>query len=212
MEYQQDLVVLVADKNMEFSMKGILCRPKALGINQIDFKVYRHPQKDPGCLLYGHNFLRPFANKFRNALIMLDRQGCGKENVKRKELETQLEERLSSSGWGNRAAAIVIDPELEEWLWSDSPEVDAALGWRGKYPSLREWLINKGFLKENGIKPSPPKEALEKALREVRKPRSSSIFFQIADKISLKRCQDKAFLKLKEKLIQWFGKGGRTCA
>jgi hypothetical protein len=100
---------------------------------------------------------------------------------------------------------------LENWLWSDSPEVDAALGWKGKSTPLRNWMMNQGFLKKNSLKPSPPKEAVESALREVCKPRSSSLYLQIAEKVSLKRCKDPAFLKLKEKLFQWFGKGGYPC-
>jgi hypothetical protein len=32
---------------------------------------------------------------------------------------------LFTSGWENRAAAVVLDPELEIWVWSDSPEVEA---------------------------------------------------------------------------------------
>lgn len=103
--------------------------------------------------------------------------------------------------------AIVIDPELEAWLWSDSPEVDNALGWKGKSPSLRTWLKEKEFFKGDSLKPSPPKNAAEEALKKVFKPRSASIYYQAAKSVSLKRCEDPAFLKLKEKLTQWFKKG-----
>jgi len=203
-KYPKDLVVLVADKNMEFSLRGILQRTKALGIGEIDFEIYQHILRDPGCFLNGHQTLLRFLNKFRHALVMLDREGCGRENKTREELESEIEARLVSSGWGNRAAAIVIDPELEIWVWSDSPEVDAALGWKGNSPSLRTWLENKGFFKDNYSKPDFPKKAVEEVLREVRKPRSASIYKQIADKVSLKRCKDPAFQKLKDKLVQWF--------
>lgn len=203
-KYRRDLVVLVADKNMEFSLKGILQRPQSIGIHQIDFVIYQHFHRDPGCLLEGHEFLRHFSKIYRHALVMFDREGCGREHLKRIELEKEIEERLSSSGWGNRAAAIVIDPELENWVWSDSPELDAAIGWQGMFTPLRTWLKYKNFLADNSLKPSPPKKAFEDALKKVRKPRSSSIYKQIADKVSLKRCHDPAFLKLKGKLLQWF--------
>ncbi len=203
-KYQGDLVVLVADKNMEFSIKGVLERPEALGIFQISVEIFTHPGRDPGCLNKGDDFLRPFVNKYRYALIMLDRQGCGREKQSREMLEEEIEERLSKSGWNDRAAAIVIDPELEAWLWSDSPEVDSALGWKGKSPSLRTWLKEKEFFKGDSPKPSPPKNAVEEALKKVLKPRSSFIYYQVAKSVSLKRCEDPAFLKLKEKLTQWF--------
>jgi hypothetical protein len=205
-KYQGDLVVLVADKNMEFSIKGVLERPEALGISQISVEIYTHIGRDPGCLNKGDGFLHSFVNKCRHALIMLDREGCGREKESREMLEEEIEERLSKSGWNDRAAAIVIDPELEAWLWSDSPEVDSALGWKGKSPSLRTWLKKKEFFKGDSPKPSPPKNAAEEALKKVFKPRSASIYYQVAKSVSLKRCEDPAFLKLKEKLTQWFKK------
>jgi hypothetical protein len=203
--YPYDLVVLAADKSMESSIKGILERPESIGIRPVGFNIYTHLHRDPGCLNKGHDFLRPFINTFHHALVILDREGCGKENrFKREELENDIEQRLNCSGWGDRAAAIVIDPELENWLWSDSPEVDMALGWKGKSPSLRDWLKDKKFLTGNSIKPTQPKEAVESALKIVNISRSSSIYYKIAQKVSLKRCQDPAFMKLKMKLIRWF--------
>ncbi len=206
-KYQGDLVVLVADKNMEDSMRGILERPQSLGIPKIDFVIYTHPKRDPGCFVDGHKYLLREVNKFQHALVMFDHDGCGREKKSREMLEEELERRLSKSGWNDRAAAIVIDPELEAWLWSDSPEVDSALGWQGKSPSLRAWLKEKGFFKGNTPKPSAPKNAVEEALKKVFKPRSASIYYQVAKSVSLKRCEDPAFLKLKEKLIRWFKKG-----
>lgn len=203
-QYQYDLIVLTADKNMEFSVKGVLERPRALGISDIKFQIYPHPHRDPGCRLEGHEFLRTFSKRFCHALVMFDREGCGNDSLSRVELERVVEENLSKSGWEDRAAAVVINPELEIWLWSDSPEVDAALGWKGKSPSLRSWLLEKGFLNNGPLKPSPPKDAVEAALKEVYKPRSAAIYKKIAESVSLKRCQDPAFLKLKEKLTQWF--------
>lgn len=203
-EYPKDLIVLAADKEMEFCLRGILERSESLGIDKIEFEIYSHPKRDPGCLRTCHDFLRPFAGRFRHALVMLDREGCGKEQLTGAQLEEEIGGRLTSSGWGNRAAAVVIDPELESWIWSDSPEVDAALGWKDRSIPLRTWLKNKGFFEGNSIKPNRPKEAVEAARREVRKPRSASIYKQIADNVSLKRCEDPAFIKLKKILTGWF--------
>ncbi len=203
-----DLVVLVADKNMENSIKGILERPESIRIKKIKSEIYTHPHRDPGCRNKGHDYLRPFVNSWRHALVILDKEGCGKEKLTREALENEIDDHLKISGWGDRAAAVVIDPELENWFWSDSPEVEFVLGWKGKNPPLRRWLEDKGFLTGNSVKPSQPKEAVESALRIANKPRSSSIFYQLAKAVSLKHCQDPAFLKLKAKLFQWFG--GKT--
>lgn len=203
-EYSRQLVVLVADDNMKHTIQGVLQRPQSFGFGQLTYEIFTHHHRDPGCLNEGHHFLRPFVNRFQHALLIFDREGCGRENLSREEIEQEIEKQLAVSGWGDRASAIVIDPELENWIWSDSPEVESALGWKERQPKLRVWLEKNGYLKDNSIKPSPPKEALEKALYVVRKPRSSSIFLKVAKSVSLKRCQDPAFLKLKNLLVKWF--------
>ena len=121
-QYIKDLVILVADKNMEFALKGILSRYHSMKIRDITREIYVHPEKDPGCLLRGHLFMRPFVNRFAHALVLLDRVGSGQERSARDELEIEIDKRLSSSGWGDRASAVVIEPELDIWVWSDSPK------------------------------------------------------------------------------------------
>lgn len=56
-----DLLLLVADKNMEYAVRGLLSRPQALEVRPLEFEVYVQPQRDPGCALRAHEFLRPFA-------------------------------------------------------------------------------------------------------------------------------------------------------
>ena len=200
----KDLVVLVADKNMEYAIKGILGRKESLRIRTIEFTIHTHIERDPGCRLNGHEFLRPFTRQYRHALIALDKEGCGKEASSLSEIEDEIEEELSRSGWGERATAIVIDPELEAWVWGDSPNVDEVLGWKGKKPDLRNWLRRKGLLGEDELKPVDPKKAVGEALREVQKPRSSSIYLQLAQKVGLDQCVDPSFVKLKKTLQKWF--------
>ena len=126
-----------------------------------------------------------------------------KEAKRREELEALIESQLSNH-WGDRAAAIVIDPELENWVWTDSPHVAQAIGWRGDIAALRTWLQNQGLLEESRAKPTDPKAALETALARMRKPKSSSLFAEIASKVSLRACTDPAFQKLKTTLQHWF--------
>lgn len=202
--YASDLVVLAADKNMKFAIQGLLNRPEALGIRPVSSVFYIHPESDPGCLLRADAFLRPFINRFARAIVMFDREGCGREQNTREELEREVTSGLSRSGWGDRASVIVIDPELENWVFSDSPEVDTAIGWAGRNPSLRSWLERQNYLMVGQVKPSRPKEALEAALRHVRMPRSSSIYGQLAERVGLGRCTDRAFLNLKQRLQSWF--------
>jgi hypothetical protein len=120
-------------------------------------------------------------------------------------VESEVEHRLSRSGWGDRAAAIAIDPELEIWVWSDSPEVDNVLGWQQREIRLRDWLRNEGFLTGENVKPNEPKRAVDEALRIAGKSRSSSIYRKLAQRVSVSRCEDAAFLKFKATLRKWFG-------
>ena len=164
---EKDLVVLVADGQMEFAVRGLLARSQSLefqklSADSVDFRV--HPHRDPGCLLRSHDFLRPFYRQYRHAIVMLDREGCGREGDSRQELEREIERQLSSTGWDDRAAAIVLDPELEVWVWSDSPEVDAVLGWVHTTPRLAEWLQNEGYSVSGQTKPNRPKEVMERVL------------------------------------------------
>ncbi len=203
-DFHSNLVVLVADKNMESSILGLLARPEAIGIKNITSKIYVHAERDPGCLRRGHDFLRPMFRQYEHAMIMFDRHGCGKETETRESLENIVDENLSKSGWGNRASTIVIDPELENWVWSDSPEVDRCLGWKSRHPDLRTWLNDQGLWPNDKKKPPDPKKSAEKALREVGKPRSSSIYKQLGQSVSINRCTDPAFVKLRETLLKWF--------
>ena len=82
------------------------------------------------------------------------------------------------------------------------------LGWSGRQPALRDWLVRGGFLVNTAEKPNRPKEALEAALRHVKKPRSSALYQALAEKVSLRECVDPAFLRFRAILNKWFGNDG----
>jgi hypothetical protein len=184
-------------------VRGILARHQALHIRAPRYVLYVHPQRDPGCLRKASGFLRPYASAYEHALVVFDRSGCGKDLVAREDLEREVEQALANSGWAARARAIVIDPELENWVWSDSPQVDCALGWSARLGGVRAWLREKGYC-QSTEKPVRPKGALEAALQVVGKPRSSALFQTLAASVSLSRCADPSFAKLRLTLRTWF--------
>ena len=100
---QDDLVILVPDKNMEHGISGLLGRPQAMGIRSITCKIYIHMHRDPGCLRESHNFLRLFPQSFRYALVLFDRHGCGSDDLPIERLENEVRSRLSRCGWNDRA-------------------------------------------------------------------------------------------------------------
>jgi len=202
---ESDLVVLVADRNMEYAMNGVLVRPESLAIRRLRFEVFAHPEHDPGCFLNSPGFLRPMIPVYRHCLVVFDYHGCGREQkLAVDEIEEKVRCRLANSGWGDRAGVVVIEPELESWVWSDSPHVDRCLGWEGRDPSLRTWLRENNYWTEDTLKPADPKAAVQAALQEMGKPRSSSIYHQLAQCVSLHRCTDPAFHRLKCLLQRWF--------
>jgi hypothetical protein len=201
---RKDLVVLTADKSIERVISCLLTRRQALGIRRVEFDVFVHPGRDPGCLNKSHDFLRPFQSQYAHALVVFDKAGSGAETRARTDIEEKLTQRLAANGWRGRAGVVVIDPELEVWVWSDSPEVDACLGWSDRSPALRQWLRTRGLWEEDDTKPQMPKEAFEAALQCVRIPLSSAIFAELAQSVSVNRCRDSSFQALRDLLTDWF--------
>lgn len=196
-----DLVLLVADKNAQFALRGALNRPEALGIRPIRFECIVHAQRDSGVRKTGADILRLKRNDARHALLVLDWEGCG-ASCSSAELEAQLDYRLARD-WGDRAKAIVITPEVDIWIWGSDNALEVQLHWRSPI-HLRRWLQEQGFGFSESGKPERPKEALEAALRHSRSPRSSALYEQIASRISLQQCRDAAFQQLRANLQSWF--------
>jgi len=95
----KDLVVLVADKNMEAAVKTLIeKRHESLGIRQVQADVFVHPRRDPGVFHEAHIFLQPFRGEYRYALVMFDREGCGQENKPAQQVEQEVKQRLEQSG------------------------------------------------------------------------------------------------------------------
>jgi len=115
----RDLVVVVPDKGTEQALTGLLKRPESMGVRTIDFIVRVHPQKDPGCYHTGHELAATSRREASHALVVFDRAWEGAPSTDAAELQREVEARLRTL-WGDQCACIVIDPELEAWVWSDS--------------------------------------------------------------------------------------------
>lgn len=199
----KDLIVLAADKSLQLVMQSLLARSADLGIRVMSFDAVVHVRRDPGVCLDAHNFLRPLLRGYGNAIAICDRHGCGQEARSRQDIEGRIESNLSANGWTDRAAAIVIDPEIENWIWGDWRVMTRALRWP-ESPDLRHWLIENGLLGRADAKPRDPKGALESAIRFVDKRWSSALHKQIAEEARFERCIDPAFLKFRSVLQRWF--------
>jgi hypothetical protein len=200
----KDLFILAADKNAEFALKGALARPAALGIRPIEFEIRTHPGRDGGTRKTGPELLALQRRQYRHGLLVLDFEGSGTDSADALTLEEQLNGRLRNH-WNDAGKAIVIEPELDVWIWGSDNAVEASLEWPvGK--GVREWLREQGFKFDTNEKPTRPKEALKAALRVPDLPRSSALYQHIASRISLLHCKDAAFIRLRNQLLAWFPK------
>jgi hypothetical protein len=202
MQNMKDLIVLVADKNMQFALFGALNRPESLGIRRITSDFRQHPGRDGGARSNGAQVLRLEKSRFSHALLVLDYEGSGAGSLSPLDLESHLDEQLSVT-WGSRAKAIVIAPELDVWMWGSDNKLAEIMKWSFAEP-IRIWLKSQGFVFGPSGKPERPKEAMEAIFQRCKRPRSSAAYQQIASGISMTRCEDAAFLRLKETLQSWF--------
>lgn len=200
----KDLLILVADVDAEYTVKGLLSRPESLNIAKIQPPtIVPHLLRDNGCCHGYEDMLRGYVRDHRYAIIMFDKHGSGREEEATADIENDIEQRLARTGWNERCAAIVLEPELESWVWSDSPHVGSVLGWK-TLSELREWLEQQQLWKADNTKPEDPKEAFKAACRKGQRRISASLFNELASKVQLKHCEERSFLKFKTTLQVWF--------
>jgi hypothetical protein len=132
-----------------------------------------------------------------------DRGGWAR-GARRSELEGDVEARLVQNGWEGRCAAIVIAPELEAWAWPDPRQLADVLGWSTRQLSIEEWMRQRRYEMTESGKPKRPREALEEVLKQLERPRSSKLYRELGQRLTLDSCKDPAFQKLRTTLRSWF--------
>lgn len=201
----RDLIVLCADQDGKLGIEALLARGPGLGFRAIDFQVVRHLNRDNGVFQQAHDLLRSQHRLYSHALTICDFEGCGRERrLPREEIERLIEQRLEANGWEGRAAAIVIVPELEAWVWGDWQALADELKWAGGEEALRAWLVSRGLIGPGQAKPDRPKESLDRVLRQINRSASSSLFAALGRAADSASCTDPAFRKLLFRLQLWF--------
>ena len=195
---------------MEQTVKGLLARPESLEMAPVKFEVQRHFRRDSGCRTGAVEYLRKLQRSYRYALVLFDLDGSGSDGS-REETQREVEEGLIRSGWNERARTIVIEPELEAWVWGPSDKIPEVLGWRKEYADLRHWLCDQGLWPKESPKPPNPKKAMERTMQESRSRMSSRKFFELANAVSLRRCRDPSFNDFKRTLRTWFPPKSNQC-
>lgn len=205
---KKDLIILAADRHIRATLREIVDHPKKLDIRHVSCDIQISTKRDPECRNRAAEILRHFHNQYRYALVVFDHQGCGTEKQSREDIQTDVKDQLERNGWqGERAQVIVIEPELEAWVWSKSPRVPEILGWAGGYEKLRNWLEGQRCWQPTAAKPHDPKKAMIQTIQKAGKAEvSSRIYTKLAAEVSFRNCEDPAFNELKETLKRWFSK------
>lgn len=200
-----DLLLVTADQDAEFTVKALLKRHlKQFGIGDFTWEVIRNIGRDSGCRTDSVELLRDQIKRYRFTIVLFDFEGCEPPNNASKEaVAAKLEQDLSRNGWKDRCRAILIDPELENWIWTRHDRMARTIGWSGK-DDLYVWLEREGWITSGAAKPPRPKESFEAAIDITDIELSASLFEEIAEGAPLSRCTDPAFLALMEQLAEWF--------
>lgn len=126
----KDLFLLTADADAEAILRSVLPRHKALGIRSITFDIRRFPGRDAGMVNKGPETVRVLAPKkdYSRVALFWDYHGSGWESRTPDDGVKRIQQRLDGVTWSGRSDAIVMVPELEEWLWRCPQSIATHLG------------------------------------------------------------------------------------
>lgn len=200
-----DLLLVTADQDAEFTVKALLKRHlRQFGVGDFTWEVIRNIGRDSGCRTDSVALLRDQIKRYRYVIVLFDYEGCEPPNRATKEtVADTLERDLARNGWKDRCRAILVDPELENWIWTRHDRMARSIGWKGK-DELYAWLEQHKWISPDAVKPERPKESFEAAIDITDIAVSASLFEEIATGAPLGKCTDPAFLDLMDQLAAWF--------
>jgi len=215
----RDIIFHLADKHMEEGLRAFFQRDDwqhTLGCRRFeidprsDSDLFRVAGcTDGGVWKYAHKNLATFKDKYRHAVIVLDADFDPRPGAK--VLQEDISKCMIESGWNEgRFAVIVIQPELEAWLWA--PNVNVALGFgHPNFNDLRAALEAEMLWNAGDPKPHDLKGARDYAAKRGGKRTGGPIFKSIFGGISrraLDLCAEPGFVTLRSALSGWFPDGG----
>ena len=210
----KDLFVYAADADAVAFLNAILNKPEALGIRKIRFDIDRNGGRDSGMIKNGAEFVRTerIKNNYRKVILMWDHHGSGRERRQKPlQVSQEIQDKLDSFTWEDNSATIVLNPELEQWLWHCEQAVAKHFGMAAE--QLQQWC--EKYAGEQGVPPADIKKQnpkgvfqyiMDKCLDRSLKPRD---FEEIGRLASIKGLQDcESFRKFTKTLQGWFAGAG----
>ncbi|WP_098023489.1 hypothetical protein [Streptomyces sp. st115] len=215
------MVFFVADRGMKAMIGAFLDRKdihRKVGCGPFVFDGERDikvsDNKDSELPVRAGALLQPWRGEYERAIVVMDHAYAGAPPVVeiRKRISEQLED------FWPQYEVVVIEPELENWFWSDHTEViKKALVWRprkGDERTPRQVLEDAGLWIQGRDKPDDPKGAVEYLHRlKYTGPKNNGIFRRFAEQVpSVRGCTDASFRQLTAALAAWFPPIGTTTA
>jgi hypothetical protein len=210
-----DVIFHLADEHMEKGLKAFFARDDwhfALGCRPFEIDprgendLYRVPgHTDPGIWKHAGENLRPFRDLYRYAVIILDADFDPSPGAD--VLRADISADMVKAGWApERFAVIVIEPELEAWLWAPNQNVALAFG-HDNFDQLRGRLERENLWTPGQPKPNDLKRARDRAARLGGKKTGGPIFKGVFSEISNRacnRCVEPGFVAMRTALQGWF--------
>ncbi len=211
----RDVIFHLADEHMEKGLKAFFARGNwhyAIGCRRFaidpsdENDIYRVPgHTDGGIWKHAANNLRPFREQYQYAVIILDADF--EPHPSPQQLRADISADMIASGWPtDRFTVIVIEPELEAWLWSPNQTVATAFG-HENFDQLRARLAAENLWDNGQPKPNDLKRARDRAAKLGGKKTGGPIFKGVFSAISNRACNlcvEPGFKAMRTALQKWF--------
>lgn len=185
------LLLLAADADIEAVLRTLL--RNAQGAAAPSSRFIRSPRRDAGLLKEAQELARPFLNRAKCVLAVLDYWGSGGSGKSPTQIEQDIEHNFQLNGWqADCCAVVVIQPELETWFWSclthraiaETLDSDQSLVSRVAH----RHSVSTGLI-------ARPKEALREVVRQANRRWSSALASDLASRIHWQQCYRPCFCK-----------------
>jgi hypothetical protein len=200
-----DLLVVLEGSKDRTVMEAVLSRPDDLGIQAIAFEL---EARSSGVRTKGPDVSRERRREFQFVVCLWDHKGSGREEEPASQAQGEVQNQLNRKTLKGCSKALVIDPEMEIWLWQDRTAIAKVL-------EVEEIQIEK-WLDDWQRKQCPaqivqtlvrqfPKEALEEVIQRVDEKHDSALYGRIAAAANFKLWgREPSFRRLQRTLRRWF--------
>jgi hypothetical protein len=201
--------VLTADADAQALIGAVLKRHRALRTRAITATVERFVGRDSGMVKDGPEIVRFLVRKdeYSRVILIWDHHGSGWEKRKPNVAVSRIQQRLNGVTWADNLAALVVVPELEEWLWHCPAALARFMGLNlTEFDSVTDPLAADLSGSREHCCREKPKELFEAILyRQKRRKPLPEDFAMFGSSAKVEQlCASATFARLIEILRSWF--------